>query len=135
MHMHQDDAVLLDLPAGTKAFPILGADFLSNFRNLVDISSKRMVAHGGQLIQLEPGKHAKAAVVMGVVAVALMPVVVPSQPSLPQWRHLPLHQYPAAAAHGGKRPVGVWEWPRSPEQLSRQLHLRQWHPLNLHFSQ
>ena len=52
------------------AFPILGADFLSNFRLLVDISNKRLVAHGGQLIQLEPGKHTKEAVVTGVVAVA-----------------------------------------------------------------
>ena len=52
------------------AFPILGADFLSNFRLLVDISNKQLVAHGGQLIQLEPGKHTKEAVVTGVVAVA-----------------------------------------------------------------
>ena len=73
---HQDEAVLLDLPAGTWAFPILGADFLSNFRLLwllVDISNKGQVARGGQLIQLEPGKHTKAAVVTGVVAVALPP--------------------------------------------------------------
>ena len=50
------------------AFPILGADFLSNFRLLVDISNKRLVACGGKLIQLEQGKPTKAAVVTGVVA-------------------------------------------------------------------
>ena len=32
------------------AFPILGSDFLSNFSLLVDISNKRLVAHGGELI-------------------------------------------------------------------------------------
>ena len=52
------------------AFPKLGVNFLSNFRLLVDISNKQLVAHGGQLIQLEPGKHTKEAVVTGVVAVA-----------------------------------------------------------------
>ena len=35
------------------ACPVLGADFLSNFRLLVDISNTRLVARGGQLIQLE----------------------------------------------------------------------------------
>ena len=45
------------------AFPILGADFLSNFRLLVDISNKRLVARGSKLIQLEQGKRTKAAVV------------------------------------------------------------------------
>ena len=65
------------------AFPILGADFLSNFRLLVDISNKRLVARGGKLIQLEQGKPTKAAVVTGVVAVPTPLVVVPSPPSLP----------------------------------------------------
>ena len=60
------------------AFPILGADFLSNFRLLVDISNKRLVARGGKLIQLEQGKPTKAA----VVAVSL-PAVVLSTPSHP----------------------------------------------------
>ena len=32
------------------AFPILGADFLSNFRLLVDISNERVVEGGGKLI-------------------------------------------------------------------------------------
>ena len=41
------------------AFPILGADFLSNFRLLVDISNKRLVARGGQFIQPEPGKSVR----------------------------------------------------------------------------
>ena len=65
------------------AFPILGADFLSNFRLLVDISNKGLVAHGGKLIQLEQGKPTKAAVVTGVVAAPPPPVVVPFTPSLP----------------------------------------------------
>ena len=65
------------------AFPILGADFLSNFRLLVDISNKRLVAHGGKLIQLEQGKPTNAAVVTGVVSVAPLPAVAPSTPSLP----------------------------------------------------
>ena len=65
------------------AFPILGADFLSNFRLLVDISNKRMVAPGGKLIQLEQGKATKAAVVTGVVAVSPLPAVVLSTPSHP----------------------------------------------------
>ena len=65
------------------AFPILGADFVSKFRLLVDISNKRLVARGGQLIQLEPGKQAKAAVVTGVVAAAPPPAVAPSTPSCP----------------------------------------------------
>ena len=65
------------------AFPILGADFLSNFRLLVDISNKRLVAHGRQLIQLEQGKHTKAAGVTGVVAAPPPPVVDPSTPSHP----------------------------------------------------
>ena len=39
----------------------------------MDISNKGKGARGGQLIQLEPGKHTKAAVVTGVVAVALPP--------------------------------------------------------------
>ena len=65
------------------AFPILGADFLSNFRLLVDISNKRLVARGGKLIQLEQGKPTKAAVVTGVVAAPPPPVMVPSTPSLP----------------------------------------------------
>ena len=38
------------------AFPILGADFLSSFGLLVDISNKQLVARGGKLIQLEQGK-------------------------------------------------------------------------------
>ena len=65
------------------AFPILGADFLSNFRLLVDISNKRLVARGGKLIQLEQGKPTKAAVVTGVVAAPPPPVVVSSPPLLP----------------------------------------------------
>ena len=64
------------------AFPILGADFLSNFRLQVDISNKRLVARGSKLIQLEQGKRSKMAVVTGVVAAALPPVVPPSTPSL-----------------------------------------------------
>ena len=83
------------------AFPIQGADFLSNFRLLVDISNKRLVARGGQLIQMEPGKHAKAAVVTGVVAAAPPPAVVSSPPSRPTVEAL--HHHPAAAAQGGKR--------------------------------
>ena len=83
------------------AFPILGADFLSNFRLLVDISNKRLVACGGQLIQLEPGKPAKAAVVTGVVVVTPPPAVVSSPPSRPTVEAL--HHHPAAAAQGGKR--------------------------------
>ena len=65
------------------AFPILGADFLSNFRLLVDISNKRLVARGGQLIQKEQGKHTKAAVVTGVVVAPLPPAVVSFAPSRP----------------------------------------------------
>ena len=45
------------------AFPIIGADFLCNFKLMVDVSSRRLVARGGQLTQLVPGKHASAAVV------------------------------------------------------------------------
>ena len=65
------------------AFPILGADFLSNFRLLVDISNKRLVARGGKLIQLEQGEWTKVAVATGVVAAAPPPAVFPSTPSLP----------------------------------------------------
>ena len=62
------------------AFPILGADFLSNFRLLVDISNKRLVACGSKLIQLEQGKPTKAAVVTGVVAAPPELVMAPSTP-------------------------------------------------------
>ena len=65
------------------AFPILAADFLSKFKLLVDISNKRLVARGSQLIQLEPGRPTKAAVVTGVVAATRAPAVVPSPPSHP----------------------------------------------------
>ena len=65
------------------AFPILGADFLSNFRLLVNISNKRLVARGGKLIQLVQGNPTKAAVVTGVVAAPPPPVMTPSPPSLP----------------------------------------------------
>ena len=46
-------------------FPILGADFLSNFRLLVNNSNMRLVACDGKLIQLEQGKRTKVAVVTG----------------------------------------------------------------------
>ena len=64
-------------------FPILGADFLSNFRLLVNNSNKRLVARGGKLIQLVQGNPTKAAVVTGVVAAPPPPVMTPSPPSLP----------------------------------------------------
>ena len=90
------------------AFPILGADFLSNFKLLVDISNKRLVARGSQLIQLEPGSPTKAAVVTGVVAAASP--LAQSTPSLPTVEAPPLytftshsgstHQPPPKAASG-----------------------------------
>ena len=58
-----------------EAFPILGAAFLSNFKLLVDISNKRLVAHSGKLIQLEQGKRAKTVVVTEMVAAAPPPAV------------------------------------------------------------
>ena len=105
------------------AFPILGADFLSNFRLLVHISNKRLVAHWGKLIQLEQGKQTKAAVVTGVVAAALPPAVAPSSPSphtveaLPSTPSLPTVEAlsrgssgpPAGSRHarGAKKPKAV----------------------------
>ena len=71
------------------AFPILGADFLSNFKLLVDISNKRLVAHSGKLIQLEQGKRAKTVVVTEMVAAAPPPAVAPSSPSRPTVEALP----------------------------------------------
>ena len=56
------------------AFPILGADFLSNSRLLVDISNNRLVARGS-----------KAAVVTGVVAAS--PLWSSLLLHIPQWRH------------------------------------------------
>ena len=65
------------------AFPIIGADFLCNFKLMVDISNKRLVARGGQLIQLVLGKHTSAAVVTGLMAAPSPPAVGPSTPSRP----------------------------------------------------
>ena len=50
------------------AFPIIGADFLCNFKLMVDVSNKRLVARGGQLTQLVPARHTSSAVVTGVMA-------------------------------------------------------------------
>ena len=76
------------------AFPILESDFLSNFRLLVDISNKRLVAHGGKLIQLKHGKRTKAAVVTRVVAAAPPRAVALLLLHFLQWRH------PAAVPQG-----------------------------------
>ena len=37
------------------AFPILGPDFLNNFKLLVDLSNKRLVACGGKIIPFQLG--------------------------------------------------------------------------------
>ena len=90
------------------AFPILGADFLSNFRLLVDSSNKRQVARGCKLIQLEQGKWTKVSVVTGVVAAAPPPALTPSSPSphtveaLPSTPSLP-------TVEGGQEAQGSFE--------------------------
>ena len=99
------------------AFPIIGADFLCNFKLMVDVSNKRLVARGGQLTQLVPGKHASAAVVTGVMAAPPPPAVVPSTPSHPTVEALPSTPSPssrcprrqAASRHAGaaKKPTGA----------------------------
>ena len=89
------------------AFPILGGDFLSNFRLLVDISNKRLVAHGGQLIQLEPGKHTKAAVVTGVVAAAPRLAVVSFPPSRLTVEALTSTPSPSSRCPGRQEPAGT----------------------------
>ena len=89
------------------AFPILGADFLSNFRLLLDISNKRLMAHGGQLIQLEPGKHTKAAVVTGVVAAAPRPAVVSFPPSRLTVEALTSTPSPSSRCPGRQEPAGT----------------------------
>jgi len=66
------------------AFPILGADFLCNFKLVVDLSNRRLLARGGQITQLELGRHASAAVVTGLMAADPQPVGAPSAPSLPK---------------------------------------------------
>ena len=99
------------------AFPIIGADFLCNFKLMVDVSNKRLVACGGQLTQLVPGKHASAAVVTGVMAAPTPPAVVPSTPSPPTVEALPSTPSPssrcsrrqAASRHAvaTKKPTGA----------------------------
>ena len=102
-----------------EAFPILAADFLSKFKLLVDISNKRLVARGSQLIQLEPGRPTKAAVVTGVVAATPPPAVVPSPPSHPTVEAPPttpsLHTVEAPSSRppqGSKRHVGAAKQPK-----------------------
>ena len=110
------------------AFPILGADFLSNFRLLVNISNKRPVARGGKLIQLEQGKPTKAAVVTGVG----------QRPPRRWWSslllHIPQWKHSAAAPLRRQRPSGT---PGRPGSLRRwqRPHRRRWPPLHLHFPQ
>ena len=90
------------------AFPVLGADFLSNFRLLVDSSNKRQVARGCKLIQLEQGKWTKVSLVTGVVAAAPPPALTPSSPSphtveaLPSTPSLP-------TVEGGQEAQGSFE--------------------------
>ena len=88
------------------AFPILGADFLINFRLLVDIIIKRLVACGDKLIKLKQGKRSKVAVVTGVVAAAPPLVVAPSSPSLHTVEAL-LYMYTFTSHSGGtqQRPL------------------------------
>ena len=110
------------------AFPILGADFLSNFRLLVDISNKRLVARGGKLIQLEQGKPTKAAVVTGVVAAPHRQWRSPLLLHFPQWRH------PAAAPQRHQQPPGTPGRPGSQRWWQRSCRRRS-QPLHLHFPQ
>ena len=63
------------------AFPILGADFLCNFRLMVDVSNKLLVAGDSRLTQLVPAKQASSAVVTGVMA-APPPLAVFPTPSV-----------------------------------------------------
>jgi len=65
------------------AFPILGADFLCNFKLMVDLSNRRLVTRSGQLTQLELGRHTSAAVVTGLLSADPPPAVASSTPSLP----------------------------------------------------
>ena len=113
------------------AFPVLGADFLSNFRLLVDSSNKRQVARGCKLIQLEQGKWTKVSVVTGVVAAAPPPALTPSSPSphtveaLPSTVLLHFPQWKAAKKPKAALKASWWQRPRQ----------QRWPPLPLHFPQ
>ena len=106
------------------AFPILGANFLSNFRLLVDISNKRLVARGGKLIQLVQGKRTCRQWWSRLLL------------HFPQWRH------PAAASRCRQWPANMQGQPGSPRWWQRPchqlcppllLHIPQWrHPAAAH---
>ena len=87
----------------------------------MDISNKRLVARGGQLIQMEPGKHAKAAVVTGVVAAAPPPAVVSSPPSRPTVEALTSTPSPSSRCPGRQAAswhVGAAKKPRVAKQAA-----------------
>ena len=71
------------------AFPIIGADFLSNFKMVVDLSGRQLLCPAGLKMPLEaPHAGSLAAVAIGVVEVFTQCRHLPLLLHFPQWRHL-----------------------------------------------